>query len=401
MKSLSALRKNFIKENYPYIDEESISKASFSLFMELLKDEQLSFNDVIDEALKDASYLSFGPSMVLDMLVTYTYDLTEENKSKILNFLEDYTNKGSKRASLTLGKAYLYGSIVKQNIDKAKHYINPTLNKFTDSGKVLSEYYFKNGDSDEALKYALKSSNLGDSSSSYNIGLHYVSKEDYLNSKKYFELAIEQDPENYDVYYDLGRLYANGFGVKLDYDKAIELVKKSYDNSQRKVMKNYAFELLGIIYSNKAFYEYEAGNLETAFINYSIAANSYNDAFSMYKLAKMYFNGEYVEKDDNKVIELYKRSANLGYVESEFWLGSRYYSGKGIEKDNELAVKFISAAANQNYPEALIFMSFFHSEGFHTLEKNHKKAREYMFKAKELNNPMAIDYWNKLYKDNK
>jgi TPR repeat protein len=130
---------------------------------------------------------------------------------------------------------------------------------------------------------------------------------------------------------------------------------------------------------------------------YTLAANNDDNGYATYRLAVMYFNGEYVIKDDTKVIELYKKSAKLGHYEAEFWLGLRYIEGRGVSENKAEAVRLIKASAAQNYSLAQVYLGIFYAEGYHTIKKDIKKSKYYLQLAIDQNNPDALKIWDKFY----
>ncbi len=76
-------------------------------------------------------------------------------------------------------------------------------------------------------------SDMGYSMASCNVGLYYENGVSVLTSynkaKQYYELAIQQNPNNGYAYYMLGNMYANGNGVTTDYKVAAEYYKTGAD----------------------------------------------------------------------------------------------------------------------------------------------------------------------------
>jgi TPR repeat protein len=121
----------------------------------------------------------------------------------------------------------------------------------------------------------------------------------YTNAHKYYKI----DKINSESLNNLGVLYYNGQGVVRNISVAKDYFKKSliyrinYD----------AHHNLGLIYSShNNFY-----NKKKAFYHYELAANG-NNYNGMVSLAKIYANGTLdVKKDNDKVIELYKKCLKI------------------------------------------------------------------------------------------
>ena len=59
---------------------------------------------------------------------------------------------------------------------------------------------------------------------------------------------------------------------------------------------------------------------------------------------------EYYEKsNDPNLISYFRKNADLGYAEAQFYLGLRYYEGRGIAQDYTEAVRWYRKAAEQGY----------------------------------------------------
>lgn len=67
----------------------------------------------------------------------------------------------------------------------------------------------------------------------------------------------------------------------------------------------------------------------------------------MSKLANLYMQGRGVEKDPKKAVELLKKSAELGYEDSDFFLGDAALLGLGMEKNDNLAFQYYRSAVRK------------------------------------------------------
>ena len=69
-------------------------------------------------------------------------------------------------------------------------------------------------------------------------------------------------------------------------------------------------------------------------------------AAAMATLGKRYFNGDGVEQDKKKAVELYKRAAELGNVRAMCNLGECYERGEGVPKNMSEAFRLYRQAAD-------------------------------------------------------
>jgi hypothetical protein len=141
----------------------------------------------------------------------------------------------------------------------------------------------------------------------------------------------------------LGKLYANGDGVKRDTKAAANYYRLAADqgNAQAQIA-------LGELH--------EAGqgvpkDIAEAAKWYRKAAEQGNSA-GQYALAVMYLMGTGVPKDDAEALKWYRASADQGYALALFHLGMRYKKGQGVTADPVEAYKWLSLAAERGVAEA-------------------------------------------------
>ncbi|WP_235988986.1 tetratricopeptide repeat protein [Aquibacillus kalidii] len=70
---------------------------------------------------------------------------------------------------------------------------------------------------------------------------------------------------------------------------------------------------------------------KTYFYKKEAAEKGHADALNNY--ADMYLRGEYVEKNEERALELFKKAADKGVPESMYTLGYMYENGVGTEVD--------------------------------------------------------------------
>lgn len=105
--------------------------------------------------------------------------------------------------------------------------------------------YFNAGDIDTAIEFYKKAISFGDERALGNLGVLYYKQKDYINAKKYFELACKSKNNSIKAErcFALGIIYENGSGVRQDFKKAIEYYKKSCEAGDSKGCNN-----LGALY---------------------------------------------------------------------------------------------------------------------------------------------------------
>lgn len=113
-------------------------------------------------------------------------------------------------------------------------------------------------------------------------------------------------------------------------------------------------------------------------------AHSTNSPQIYEEIARMYFFGRGVQKDQGQALVYYKKAAELGSVNAQTCVGIMYYKGYGVAKNIKMAKQYLRPAANQGSIEALRnlgWMCYKDEYGFLT---GKGKAFEYWMKASKL-----------------
>ena len=71
------------------------------------------------------------------------------------------------------------------------------------------------------------------------------------------------------------------------------------------------------------------------------------DAKAQLGLARMYYNGDGITKDDAKAVEWYQKASEQGNVFAQYKLGEMYDKGEGVPRDAAKAVEWWQKAAAQ------------------------------------------------------
>ncbi len=158
----------------------------------------------------------------------------------------------------------------------------------------------------------------------------------------YFNKVLEkyilksQDIFNYLInnptiqYYEVmvGNFYKNGFGIDKNENKAFEWYMKASEKGDI----NGHYEV-GYCYNHGYGIE---KNHEKSFEFYQLAANSELN-IALKKLADFY---QYIEENKFKAFELYKKSAENGFIPSQYELANCYKDGKGIQQNKNETLKW-------------------------------------------------------------
>ena len=210
----------------------------------------------------------------------------------------------------------------------------------------------------------------------------------------------------------LGLIYSKGIGVearndlaKNYYDKAFKNYNKLLELKNEK-MSNYVYYRLGKLYENGLGTNID---YDKAKYCYSIAVNAENK-YAMYSLGRIYLDGKGIE--DNEDIEKYKynsfnlikESADMKFSYASYQTGTFYMQGIFTNQNIEIAQKYYSEAYKgfedmlRSYEDdnVLYRLGQMTYQGFGT-EKDIEKAINYLEKAVELKNENAILLLSKIY----
>ena len=241
--------------------------------------------------------------------------------------------------------------------------------------------------------------------------LFYIEKDYKGAMKKYYDAA---QCEFVRACGCLGTMYEKGLGTKIDTEFAAELYEQGiYMNDP------YCSFKLGLLYENNFCGKDmdENDRLNKAISLYEKAASHNGDA--MMKLGYIYEKGKYVEKDQIKAIEYYKRAASSGHPIAMNYLGAYHFNreehkeavelfvegaimgclraannlgicyenGYGIAKDYPEAIYWYERAARKGHLEAMVNLGFLYLKQGQLLNntKCYEQALKWLIYADRMN----------------
>lgn len=120
-------------------------------------------------------------------------------------------------------------------------------------------------------------------------------------------------------------------------------------------------------------------DLEQAVYCFRKAAEQ-GDVEAQFWLGYCYNNGHGVKKDMNKAAQWYEQAANYGHADAQCNLGYCYYSGDGVEQDDNKAIYWFERAAKQGQVKAQSWLGYCYGAG-RGAKQNFTKAIEWYKKA--------------------
>jgi TPR repeat protein len=189
----------------------------------------------------------------------------------------------------------------------------------------------------EALEFGLKSYKSGDKQSAVEA------------------LSFAADKGDPIAQWKLGRMYAEGDGIKRDDLRAFELFSEMADAHADDVpgepssrFVSDAFVALGGYYRNGIPNTDVKPDPGRARQIYSHAASVFGDPEAQYNLARMYFNGEGGNRDPVRAARWAKLAADKGSVPAQALLGHLLFEGDdGIDRQPVLGLMYLTMARLQ------------------------------------------------------
>lgn len=246
------------------------------------------------------------------------YDPTEA-----VRWLEKSADQGYEYAQYRLGKLYLTGKEVEQNI----------------------EY---------GLYRAWQAEQQNNPYAQYLLGKTYLNGElverDLPQAEQLFEKASDQG--NSYAKYSLAKMYLAGLAAESDTQKAMRLLRESAEGGNE-----WAQYLLGKFCFRG---EYTEKNLLEAERLLTASANQKNSQ-AQYLLARLYLSEDGLPKDAEKAVYWLHKSAEQENQYAQYQLGKMLLFGKDADQDIENGIALLTASAEQGNPYAARLLQSYYS----------------------------------------
>jgi uncharacterized protein len=152
----------------------------------------------------------------------------------------------------------------------------------------------------------------------------------------------------------LGRMYAEGDGVKKDDFKAFEMFSEMADahaddspNEPNARFVSSAFVALGGYYRKGIPNTEVKQDATRAREMYAYAASYFGDGDAQVNLARMYFTGEGGDRDPLQAARWAKLAADKGNVSAQALLGHLLFEGDGVERQPVLGLMYLTVARDR------------------------------------------------------
>lgn len=268
------------------------------------------------------------------MLLVQSDEQEKPNNSEIISLLNKSVAQNNADAQNLLGRMYQLGIGVEVNNSVALDLFSKAANQNNAEAQNNLAAIFNNGigvarNYKLAFNWYFRAIDNGSVTALYNIATMYETglgvEKDLTLAFNYYAKAAEKGFSL--AQYELGMMYLKGTAVDRNYALAKEWLDKSTHPEK--------YIALGEIYENglgvkkdilKALHNYETANILDVVdgkLNIERIISSLNinatrgDVSSLILLASIYLNGEGVEKDNQKAVDLYKQAAAKGSEEAK------------------------------------------------------------------------------------
>ncbi len=119
------------------------------------------------------------------------------------------------------------------------------------------------------------------------------------------------------------------------------------------------------------------------------------DPKAFFELARMYEEGYGVSKNGSKAVELYRKSASMGYERALYYQGRIFYRGRLVGQNYKRALELYSKAYAQGYLKASVDIGRIYEKGY-GVPIDIQKAKYYYEIASNNGVERATKYLNKL-----
>lgn len=273
----------------------------------------------------------------------------------------------------------------------------------------------------QSAYWLLQAAKRGNGEAQYQLGLLYEENKQYSTSMKWYRMAASSDYIKANI--AVGNLYRRGRGVSRDYLKAAKWYKKAskrLDPEAQYLLAQMYQRGLGVnrdrvqalkwykLSAKNAFLpaQYELGNILFRMGSRNLqeskrwqgidwlskaAEGNYLDA--QLRLAKIYEEGNKVNKNFRKAAHWYAKAAAQGNAASQTKIAHYYRQGRGVKRNIDKAIEWYTLAGQQGDSEALFNLGEIYYIG-DSVEVNLQTASKWYELAKEQGNRKAITRLN-------
>ena len=330
---------------YRMAAEKGVVQAQFQLANLYSMQAQLS---QLDSSAFSLALTKVDPSQAQLMRnIRYQLGSTVNGYSEAVKFYRMAAETGNVDAQYALGNIYFQGAGVAKDYSEAMKWYQMAAQQGHGGAQCMTGHLYARGlgitqNSDEAARWysmaamwCQTAAQSGNVDAQCHLGFMYKygigATRDHAEAAKWYRMAALNG--NRDAEIALGGLYEfGGPGLNKDWAEAAKWYRMAADNGHA-----YSWVWLGDLY-----YSGDPGlnkDHSQAAAFYRMAAEK-GDAYGQYKLARMYADGDGVEKDGALAFYWFRKSAEQGEMFGQEGLGRCYEEGIGVPIDLETALKW-------------------------------------------------------------
>ena len=185
----------------------------------------------------------------------------------------------------------------------------------------------------------------GDADAQFNLGVMYAEgygvTQDYVEAGAWYRLAADQGDAK--AQFNLGVMYAEGYGVPQDAAEAVAWYRLAAEQGDPDAQTN-----LGGMYAEGRGVPQDAAE---AVAWYRLAAER-GDPDAQTNLGTMYAEGRGVPQNDVEAVVWHRLAAEQGHANAQNNLGVSCATGNGVPQDYDEAVAWFRLAAEQGHADA-------------------------------------------------
>lgn len=306
------------------------------------------------------------------------YSYTKSDSPVYSEDLADAANMGNSDAQLDLSKVYYKEKKYKECFEWARK----SAEKGNTEAQALLFNLYVNGigtdaNEKEGLKWLKKASEGGNSIAQAVLAFKYLSELNYDEGMKWLKKSASAGYDEAQV--SLAEFYSKGEGVAKDYLEATKWYAEAAKKGNRKaqvwlcsfyesgdlIPASNEEELLklygqikelgdGILdyIAGKLYYSEQTPDALRQAFNYVNKAAQKGVAPAWTMLGLMHANGQGVEQSDEKAVDCFKKGAELGDGNAEYFLGKAYQTGTVVAQDKTRAEELFWKASQKNSLQA-------------------------------------------------
>lgn len=374
----------------------------------ITKDKELKLALLYEASMRGDSYadLNIGEYYVMDAS-------DANNNAKVVSWYARACEGKIPEAYLNLASCFYHGICVEADYNRA-------LELYKKAGTSLAEYkiakiYFDHiKDETQGLKWLKKAASSGDYNAMYELGLAY--HEEKYGIKKNYDKAIElwkcASAGNYNAKFRLALHYYYHPEIQDDYRKFLELIVAAAEAGVVEAQVFYGMECEELEYYEDAYrwINTAANNGDKTAIkkvgdfyalgryvdkDYETAIEYYNKSIELGEvsaitaLAELHMKGDYPKADIHTAAKLLKEASDKGHKHAKFLLANLYYLNDKIGKDITKARKLYEEVSD-SYHLAAYFLSHMYEYGQGGVQPNTTKMINYLTQAAELGSKDAM-----------